>query len=125
MPLSSSSSNGRGVRISEELIVAAQTLPVEAFRQMTGSGKKATVEVLVDGSDTARRLQWIANILKMADPDSLLAFQEVLQNAMLQADGNATDALDCIIAACIHQWRQEGLPDLPVSRKLSQKDHRS
>jgi hypothetical protein len=106
----------KGVRITEELIVAAQTLTVEAFRQMTGSGKKATVEVVVDGSDTARRLQWIANILKMADPDSLLAFQEVLQNAMLQADGNPTDAVDCINAACIHQWQQEGLPELEAVR---------
>ena len=45
----------KGVRITEELIVAAQTLPVEAFRQITGSGKKATVEVtVVDGSDDAR-----------------------------------------------------------------------
>jgi len=115
----------KGVRISEELIVAAETLPVGEFRQMAGSGKKATVEVLVDDSDTARRLQWILNFLKMADPDSLLAFQEVLQNAMLQADGNASDALDCIIAACIHQWRQEGLPEFAVSRELSQEVRRS
>ena len=70
-------------------------------------------------------LQSIADILKMADPESLLAFQEVLQNAMLQAEGNATDAVDCITAACVHQWRQEGLSELPVSRELSQENHRS
>jgi hypothetical protein len=104
-----------GVRITEELIVAAQTLPVEAFRQMTGSGKRVTVEVLVDDSDTARRLQWIANILKLADPDSLLALQEVLQNAMLQANRNATDALDCIIAACMSEFGPRALGHRRIS----------
>jgi hypothetical protein len=106
----------KGVVISQKLIAAAQTFSIEAFREMAGFGKKASVEVLVDGSDAARRLQWILNFLKMADPDSLLTFQEVLQNAMLQADGNASDALDCIIAACVHQWRQEGLPELAAVR---------
>jgi hypothetical protein len=115
----------KGVVISEELIAAAQTLPVESFRQITGSDKRAVVEVQVDDSDTARRLQWILNFLRMADPDSLLAFQEVLQNALLQSSGNATDALDCTIAACIHQWRQEGILELPASRKLPQKDRPS
>jgi len=116
---------GKGVRISEELIVAAQTQPVEAFRQMTGSGKKASVGAVVDSSDAARVLQSIVDILKTAEPDALLMFHEVLQNAMLQAGGNATDGVDCINAACVHQWRQEGLPELPLSRKLSQEDHRS
>jgi len=79
---------------------------------MTGVGKRASVEVLVDGSETARRLQSIVDILKTAEPDALLMFHQVLQNAMLQAGGNATDAVDCINAACVHQWQQEGLPEL-------------
>lgn len=102
----------RGVRVTEELLAAAQTLSVEQFRQKTGSGKKATVAVIVDGSATARVLQSIVDILKRADPDSLLAFQEVLQNAMLQAGGNVTDGVDCINVACIHQWQQEGIAEL-------------
>jgi hypothetical protein len=97
----------KGLPIGPELIAAAQTLPVEAFRQMTGSGKKATVEVVVDSSEAARALQAINDILKMADTDALLRFQEVLGDAMLQGGGNATDAVDCMIAACQYQWRQE------------------
>ncbi len=105
-----------GVRIGQELIVAAQTLSVEEFRQMTGSGKKATVEFTVESKDDARVLQSIGDILKRADTDALFKFEQVLVHAMDQAGGNATDALDCIIAACIHQWRQEGLPELAAVR---------
>jgi hypothetical protein len=106
----------RGVRISEELLAAAQTLSVEQFRQKTGSGKKATVAAVVDNSDAARVLQSIVDILKRADPDALLAFQEVLRFAMLQGGENPTDAVDCIRAACVDQWRQEGLPELAAVR---------
>jgi len=101
-----------GVRISEELIAAAQTLTLEEFRQKTGSGKKATVAVVVDSSDAARVLQTIVDILKRADTDALLAFQNVLGLAMVHCEENPSDAVDCIIAACIHQWRQEELPEL-------------
>src|SRR5262249_38938031 len=102
----------KGVSISPALIAAAQTLPVEEFRRMTGYGKKATVEAVVDNGEVARALQPIISILKMADSDALVALQEVLDHAMAQAGGNATDAVDCIIAACREQWRQEGLPEL-------------
>ena len=88
----------KGVVISQELIAAAQTMTVEVFRQMTGAGKQATVEVAVDSSDAARALQEIVDILKMADTDALLRFQEVLECAMIQGGGNATDAVDCVIA---------------------------
>ena len=114
----------KGIVISAELIAAAQTLPVEAFRQMTGSGKKATVEVVVDNSEAARTLQAIDDILKMADTDALLGLKEVFQHAMLRTDGNATDAVDCVIASYQEQWRQERLPELPASRELSQSHHR-
>ncbi len=106
----------KGVVITSELITAAQTLPAEAFRQVTGSGKRATVEVVVDSSDKARALQPNVDILKMVDTDALLELHEVFQHAMLQAGGNATDAVDCVIAACREQWRQEGLPELAASR---------
>jgi hypothetical protein len=114
----------KGVVITGELIAAAQTLPVEAFRQMTGSGKKAIVEVVVDNSDLARALQPIVDILKMADPNALVGLQEVFGYAMTQGGGNATDAVDCVNAACHEQWRQEGLPELAAPRELSQADHR-
>ncbi|HLN02462.1 MAG TPA: hypothetical protein VK335_24455 [Bryobacteraceae bacterium] len=91
-------------------------LPVRVFRQMIGFGKMATVEFTVESKDDARVLQSIGDILKRADTDALFKFQEVLQHAMLQAGGNATDALDCIIAACIHQWRQEGLAESEAVR---------
>ena len=106
----------KGVPISKELVAAAQTLPVEEFRQMTGYGKKATVEVVVDNGDVARALQPLLTIWKMADLDALIAFGEVFQHAMMQAGGNATDAVDCVIAACREQWRQEGLPQLTTVR---------
>jgi hypothetical protein len=106
----------KGVVISEELITAAQTLPVEAFRQMVGCGKKATVEVVVDSSDTARALQPIVDWLKMADPDALRELGVVVDEAMLQAGGNATDGVDNIISACREQWRQEAPPELAAVR---------
>jgi len=113
----------KGVVINGELIAAAQTMTVEVFRQMTGSGKKATVEVVVDSSDAARALQAIVDILKMAETGALLRLQEVLEDAVIQGGGNATDAVDCVIAACQEQWRQEQLPELAVSREMSQEDH--
>jgi hypothetical protein len=97
----------KGVVITSELITAAQTLPVEAFRQMMGYGKKATVEVVVDNSDAARALQEIVDILKMADTGALVGLVKTLKCAMIQGGGNATDAVDCVIAACQEQWRQE------------------
>ncbi len=106
----------KGVLIGQELITAAQTLPVEAFRQMTGSGKRATVEVDVDNSIAARALQPIVDILKLADTDALRALREVFQHAMVRAGGNATDAVDCVIASYREQWQQEGLPELAASR---------
>jgi len=105
----------KGVVITSELISAAETLNVEVFRQMTGSGKKATVEVVVDSSDTARALQPIVDWLKRADPDALRKLGVVVDDAMLQAGGNATDGVDNIIAACREQWRQEELPKLAAS----------
>ena len=105
-----------GFRISEELIVAAQTLPVKAFRLMTGSGKKAGVGAVVDSSDAARVLQAIVDILKRADTDALLAFQNVLRLAMIQGGENPSDAVDCICAACQHQWQQEGLTEAVTPR---------
>jgi hypothetical protein len=110
----------KGVLISEELIAAAQTLPVEEFRQKTGSGKKATVAVVVDSRDTARALQSIVDRLKPADPDALQELGVVVDEAMLQAGGNPTDGVDNIIAACREQWRQEGNPELPTVRSLAQ-----
>ncbi len=115
----------KGFPIGPELVAAAQTLPVEAFRQMTGSGKKATVEVVVDSSEAARPLQAIVGILKMADPDALVGLHEVFQHAMVRAGGNATDAVDCVIASYQEQWQQEGPPELAASRELSQSDDRS
>ncbi len=109
----------KGVVITPELIAAAQSLPVEAFRQMIGAGKKATVEVLVDSSEAARALQATDDILKMADTGALRTLHEVFQHAMLRAGGNATDAVDCVIAACWEQWRQEELPELAASPALS------
>ena len=53
----------KGVPIHQDLVLAAQTLPVEEFRQMTGYGKKAIVEAVVDNSDVARALQPILAIL--------------------------------------------------------------
>ncbi len=103
----------KGVRIGEELLAAAQTLPVEEFRQITGFGKKAGVGAVVDSSDAARVLQSIVDILKRADTDALLAFQNVLRLAMIQGEENPSDAVDCICAACQHQWQQEG-PTEPV-----------
>jgi len=100
------------VPIADELVVAAQTLTLEEFRQMTGSGKKASVHVIVDGTETARVLQSIVEIQKRADPGALLAFEEVLEHAMEQAEGNPTDAMDCIIAAYREQAHQEGLPEV-------------
>jgi hypothetical protein len=114
----------KGVVVTPELIIAAQTLSIEAYRQMTGSGKKATVEVVVDSSEAARALQATNDILKMADTDALRTLHEVFQHAMLRAGGNATDAVDCVIAACWEQWQQEGLPEA-ASRDRSQEDHRS
>jgi hypothetical protein len=111
----------KGVVISAELIGAAQGLPVEAFRQMTGSGKRVTVEVVVDSSDVARALEPIVAIFKMAEPDALLGLQEVVRHAMLQAGGNPSDAVDCIVAACQEQWRQEGLPELAAVGSLTAK----
>jgi hypothetical protein len=90
---------------------------VQEFRLLTGFGKKASVEVVVDDSDTARALQPIVDVMRMADAGAVVKFHLVLQHAMLQGGGNASDALDCISAACEHQWRQEGLPELEVSRK--------
>jgi hypothetical protein len=84
----------RGLPISQKLIADAQTLPVEAFRQMTGYGKKASVEVVVDGSGTARALQPIVDVMRMADAGALVKFHDVLQHAMLQGGGNASAALD-------------------------------
>jgi hypothetical protein len=115
----------KGVVINGELIAAAQTMTVELFRQMTGAGKKATVEVVVNSSDAARALQAIVDWLKMADPDALRELRVVVDEAMLQAGGNATDGVDNIIAACREQWRQERLPELAASRELSQQDHPS
>jgi hypothetical protein len=109
----------KGVVISAELIGAAQTLPAESFRQMTGFGKKPTIEVTVDSSEAACALQPIVDILKMAEPDALLGLQEVVRHAMIQGGGNATDAVDCIIAACREQWRQEGLPELAAVRAVA------
>ena len=103
----------KGVAMNEELIAAAQTLPAEEFRQMIGAGKKATVAVVVDSRDTARLLQPIIDILKRADPDALQGIYEVFEHAMIQGGGNATDAVDCINAACLHQWQQEGILQLP------------
>ena len=71
------------------MIAAAQTRSIEQFRQMTGSGKKASIEAVVEGADTARVLQAIVDILKKADRDVLLAFEEVLETAMDQGEGNA------------------------------------
>lgn len=99
----------KGVAISEELMAAAQRLPVEEFRQMIGVGKKATVAVCVDSRDAARELQAINNRLKMADPDALQELRVVVDEAMFQAGGNPTDGVDNIIAACREQWRQEGI----------------
>lgn len=106
----------KGLPIGPELMGAAQTLTIEDFRQMTGAGKKATVEVVVEGSEAARALQPIVDWLKMADPDALRELGVVVDEAMLQAGGNPTDGVDNIIAACREQWRQEQLPELAASR---------
>jgi hypothetical protein len=39
----------------------------------------------------------------MAEPDALLALKEVFEHAMMQAGANATDAVECVIAACREQ----------------------
>ena len=41
---------------------------------------------------------------------------------MMQAGGNATDAVDCVIAACREKWWQEGLPELAAVRSLAVKE---
>jgi hypothetical protein len=75
----------KGVVINGELIAAAQTMTVELFRQMTGAGKKATVEVVVNSSDAARALQVIVDWLKMADPDALRELRLIFYTMMVEA----------------------------------------
>lgn len=100
----------QGVSITPELIAAAQTRTAKDFRQLTGYGKKAVVEAVVESQEAARELQRILAILKMADAGALAALREVLEHAMLLGGDNGTDAVDAVIAACVEQWRQEQEP---------------
>lgn len=74
---------------------------------MTGGGKKAMVEAVMESSEAARELQAIVAILKSADAGALAALHAIFDQAMSQAGSNPTDAVDCVVAACMEQWRQE------------------
>ena len=100
----------QGLRVTDQLISAAQTLPVKEFRLMTGYGKKATVEAVMESREAALELQPILAILKAADLEAIAALRQVFERAMVQAGGSPTDAVDCVIAACREQWRQEEEP---------------
>ena len=64
----------------------------------------------MESREAARELQPILAILKAADLEAIAALRQVFERAMVQAGGSPTDAVDCVIAACREQWRQEEEP---------------
>ena len=105
----------QGPQVAIGFLRPAMSLSVEDFRALAGKGKRATLEVLLEDPAVADPLGRIVNWLKLASPDALDAFWEVMERAKLYGGDNPNDSIDCILSACYFQWLQEGrmtAPDL-------------
>ena len=97
----------QGPHVAAGFLQPAMTLSVEDFRALAGKGKRATMEVLLEDPAVADPLGRIVNWFKLASPDALEAFWEVMERAKLYGGDNPNDSLDAIMAACYFQWGQE------------------
>lgn len=92
-----------GTRVSAKIREDAMTLGADAFRATLGKGKR----IIVEDQKVVGPLARVVGFLKIAHPDSLSAFAELFEEAKMRSGDNPDDTLDCIMACCREQWRQE------------------